>query len=93
MDPRTGLDNVEKRNVLTLPGVESRRGYNIHDDQLFILSYTNIKSTLSARSKARTVFVRSKARIAGSNPTQGINVCVRLFSVCVVCADIDLATG
>jgi hypothetical protein len=31
-----------------------------------------------------TVFNRSNAGIVGSNPTQGTNICVRLFCVCVV---------
>jgi hypothetical protein len=41
-----------------------------------------------------TVFARSNAAIVGSNPTQGMDVCVRLFRVCVVlCVGSDLATG
>jgi hypothetical protein len=36
------------------------------------------------RSKAWTVFALSKAGIVGSNPTQGMDVCVRLFCLCVV---------
>jgi hypothetical protein len=39
---------------------------------------------MAARSKARTVFARSNSGIVGSNPTQGMDVCVCLFSVCVV---------
>jgi hypothetical protein len=39
---------------------------------------------VAALSKVRTVFVRSNAGIVGSNPTQGMDVCVRLFCVCVV---------
>jgi hypothetical protein len=31
------------------------------------------------RSKAWTVFVRSNSGIVGSNPTRGMDVCVRLF--------------
>jgi hypothetical protein len=31
---------------------------------------------VAARSKARTVFSRSNAGIVGSNPTQGMDVCV-----------------
>jgi hypothetical protein len=31
---------------------------------------------VAARSKARIVFDRSNAGIVGSNPTQGIDVCV-----------------
>jgi hypothetical protein len=47
-----------------------------------------------ARSKAWTVFARSNTGIVGSNPTQGMDVCVRLFCVCVVmCVGSDLATG
>jgi hypothetical protein len=40
--------------------------------------------TVAARSKAWTVFLRSNAAIVGSNPTRGMDVCVRLFCVCVV---------
>jgi hypothetical protein len=36
-------------------------------------------TTVTARSKTLTVFVVSKAGIVGSNPTQGIDVCI----VCV----------
>jgi hypothetical protein len=47
-----------------------------------------------ARSKAWTVFARSNAGIVGSNPTQGMDVYVRLFCVCVVLyAGSGFATG
>jgi hypothetical protein len=50
--------------------------------------------TVAARSEAWTVFARLGAGIVGSNPTQGMDVCVRLFCVCVVlCLDSGLATG
>jgi hypothetical protein len=39
--------------------------------------------TVAARSKARTVFSRSNARIVGSNPTQRMDVCLCLFCVCI----------
>jgi hypothetical protein len=49
--------------------------------------------TVAAQSKAWTVFARSDAGIVGSNPTQGMYVCVRLFRVCVVlCVDGGFAT-
>jgi hypothetical protein len=35
--------------------------------------------TVAERSQAKTVFVRSNAGIVGSNPTQGMDVCI----VCV----------
>jgi Zn-dependent protease with chaperone function len=47
-----------------------------------------------ARSKAWTVFTGLNAGIVGSNTTQGIDVCVRLFCVCVVlCRGSGLATS
>jgi hypothetical protein len=47
----------------------------------------------SSRAVARTVFARSNAGIVGSNLTQGMDVCVRLFCVCVVvCVGSGLAT-
>jgi hypothetical protein len=50
--------------------------------------------TVAELSKARTVFARSNAGIVGSNPTQFMDVCVRLFCVCVVpCVNSGLATG
>jgi hypothetical protein len=47
--------------------------------------------TVAVRSKARTVVVRSKAGIVGSNPTQGMDVCERSFCVCVLCVINGLA--
>jgi hypothetical protein len=50
--------------------------------------------TMAARSKAWTVFARSNTRIVGSNPAQGMDVCVRLFCVCfVLCVGSCLLTG
>jgi hypothetical protein len=50
--------------------------------------------TVAARSEAWTVFARSNAGVVGSNPTQGMNVCLRLFCVCVaLCVGRGLATG
>jgi hypothetical protein len=38
---------------------------------------------MAARSKAWTAFARLNAGILGSNPIQGMDVCVRLLCVCV----------
>jgi hypothetical protein len=38
---------------------------------------------LSQAIRDHTVFVRSNAGIVGSNPTQGLYVCLCLFCVCV----------
>jgi hypothetical protein len=49
--------------------------------------------TVAAQSKAWTVFVLWHG-VVGSNPTQGMDVWVRLFCVCVVlCVGSGLATG
>jgi hypothetical protein len=47
----------------------------------YLTYWTN---TVAARSKAWTVFARSNAEILRSNPTRGMDVCVRLFCVCIV---------
>jgi hypothetical protein len=50
--------------------------------------------TVTARSKARIVFLRSDSAIVDSNPIQAMDVCVRLFSVCVILSlGSGLATG
>jgi hypothetical protein len=47
-----------------------------------------------SRSRAWTIFARFKAGIVGSNPTWCMDVCMRLFCVCVVlCVVGGLATG
>jgi hypothetical protein len=60
--------------------------------QFYIYIYTPF--TVTARSKARTFFNRSNAGTVGSNPTQGMDVCLRLLCVCVIlCVGRVLATG
>jgi hypothetical protein len=50
--------------------------------------------TVAVRSKAWTVFAPSNAGIVVSNPTQGMDICMRLFCVCVVlCVGSGLVTG
>jgi hypothetical protein len=63
-----------------------------------VLNMTNLQRwlpiTVAARSKAGIVFARSNAGIVGSNPTQGLDVCVRLFCICVVlCVGSGLEMG
>jgi hypothetical protein len=48
-----------------------------------IYYYGSTPNTVAARSEAWTVFARLKAGIVGSNPNQGMDVCLRLFCVCV----------
>jgi hypothetical protein len=40
--------------------------------------------TVALRSEAWPFFANSRAGIVGSNPTQGTDVCVRLFCFCVL---------
>jgi hypothetical protein len=54
---------------------------SLKTEHIATLTYT-LPSTVAARSKAWTVFARSDAEIVGSNPTQGMNVCV--YSVFVL---------
>jgi hypothetical protein len=50
--------------------------------------------TVAERSKSWIVFARSKAGIVDSSPTRGMDVCVRLFCVCVALYVVrGLATG
>jgi hypothetical protein len=42
--------------------------------------------TVAARSKGTNrVFARSNTGIMGSNPTRRMDICVRLFRICVLC--------
>jgi hypothetical protein len=60
---------------------------------LLYQAFNGMRITAAARSKTWIVFASSNAGIVGSNPTQGMDVCVRLFCVCVVpCVDSGLAT-
>jgi hypothetical protein len=55
---------------------------------------TGFPVAVASRSKPCTVFASLNAGIAGSNPTQCMDVCVRDYSVCVVmCVGSGLATG
>jgi hypothetical protein len=58
------------------------------EDLCFAVYWTPV--TVAARSKAWTVFAHSNAGTVGSNTTQDMDVCVRLFCVCV---GSDLATS
>jgi hypothetical protein len=53
-----------------------------------------VQITAAARFKSWTVFDRSNTGVVGSNPTRGVDVYMRLFSVYVVlCVGRGLATG
>jgi hypothetical protein len=52
--------------------------------RFIICSLHQTPITVAALSKAWTVFARSNAGIVGSNPTQGMDVCVWVYCVYVV---------
>jgi hypothetical protein len=50
--------------------------------------------TVAAQSKTWNVLARLTTGVVGSNPTRGMDVCVRLFCVCVLlCVGSGLVTG
>jgi hypothetical protein len=86
--------------VLIYPIIRTRTRYFRHAyhptcDSMYVCMYVcTWPITAIARSKACTVFARSDAGIVCSNPTQGMDVCVRLFCICVVlCVGSGIATG
>jgi hypothetical protein len=57
-------------------------------------NYGIFRITVAARSKAWIFFARTNSGIVFSNPTHGMNVCVRLFRAYVVlCVGSGLATA
>jgi hypothetical protein len=61
--------------------------------RFYVCYSTETTITGAARSKAWTVFARSNTGLVGSNPTEGMYVCVRLFCVFVVlCVGSGLTT-
>jgi hypothetical protein len=82
---RLHISDKEKNNLYVKKPVSRRRN---------LFGSPNIKMpiTETSRSKAWTVFARSNTGIVGSNPTQGMDVCV--YSVFVLsCVGSGLPTG
>jgi hypothetical protein len=53
-----------------------------------------VGSPVAARSKAWTIFALLTTGVVGSNPTRGMDVCARLFCICVVlCVSSGLEMG
>jgi hypothetical protein len=69
-------------------------GQIIYGTHIFIYGICDhMPITVATRSKTRTVFARSNTGVVCSNPTRGMDVCVRLFPVYVVlCIGRGLAT-
>jgi hypothetical protein len=96
---RSDLDDVETRKILPLTGFELRTlvppycssslyrlccaGSDLGTIAIKILVLLPYCRSQWPRGKARTVFIRSNTGVVVSNLTQGIDVCLRLFCVCV----------
>jgi hypothetical protein len=55
-----------------------------HIKHIILVSQSVEPITVAARSKGWTVFTPLNTGIVGSNPTQGMDICVRLFFLCAV---------
>jgi hypothetical protein len=93
VDPRAGLDDMEKRKFLTIQGLNSdplvvQPVVSRHTDYAIPAPhYTwtlEFPVTVAALSKARTLFGSSDIRIASLNPTRDMNT---FFAVCCVCGE------
>jgi hypothetical protein len=47
-----------------------------------VVSWTNVTMTMAMQSKSLIFFPISNAGVVGLNPSQGIDICVRLISSC-----------
>jgi hypothetical protein len=86
----------EKRMLRRILGPKTEAGENVIMKNLIICTHYHHHEPIrvAVRSKAWTVFTHSNTGVVGSNPTRGMDFCVRLFCVCVVlCVSSGLATG
>jgi hypothetical protein len=67
--------------LLVFPTMYSTQHFN-----RFLSSLPHTKITVAARSEVWNLFARSNAVVVGSNPTKGMDVCLRLF--CVWCCPV-----
>jgi hypothetical protein len=58
--------------------------HNFRMDIEYAVACIPLPITVAARSEAWALLARMNTEIVGSNPTQGVDVCLRLFCVCVV---------
>jgi hypothetical protein len=83
-----------KQNSPETMSLEFPSLFNIGDYLIYVNYLLKLPITVAAQSKAWTVFAHPNTGIMSSNPTWGMDVCLRLFRVCVVLrAGSGLATG
>jgi hypothetical protein len=95
--PAEGVSIVDARNACADDPDENRIDLVVGGRYILLPNkYGRIKpqssTTATARPKARTVFALSNTAVVGSNPTGGIDVCVRVFYFCCGVGS-GLATG
>jgi hypothetical protein len=77
------------RPILQLRKKEKQRSLFMQ----FRLQKSSMPITVAVRSKAWTVYAHANTEVVDSNPTCGMNVCVCLLCVWVLCVDSDFKTG
>jgi hypothetical protein len=86
--------NISLRSLCGLMPLVYIYSFTLWSSEIWHRTVWYMPDTTVAWSKVCTVFARSEAGIVGSNPTQGMHVCVRLFCVCIVlCVGSGLAMG
>jgi hypothetical protein len=86
----------DRREVAILRPTEitSPEWLPIRNKQFWCHHSIGLSATVAAHCKTWTVFAHSDTGIVGSNPTRGIDICMRLFYVCVILyVGSGLATG
>jgi hypothetical protein len=81
-----GCSNVHSLGLLILHLLRTVINVTFNFIMLYIFRLLKLRwpITVAAPSKARNAFSSSNIGIMGSNPTQGMDVCFRLFYVCFV---------
>jgi hypothetical protein len=78
-------ENINSSNVFIVKSEWDRKddpGVNVGDMILHGCYRNTVDWCELGRYSGRAVFVRSNAGIVGSNPIQGMDVCLRLFCLC-----------
>jgi hypothetical protein len=86
---------TELISTMFMRNINIKISHPLHISPIFTHVLATEPITMAAQSKAWIMtFSRSNAGILDSNPTQGMDMCVLLFCVCVVlCVGSGLATG
>jgi hypothetical protein len=87
------LNEVAANVKASVFSVYTKRKFYVYIVTILSDCVRGLPITVAARFKAWTVFAHSDAGIVGSNPIQGMDVCVCVYSVWVLCVGSGRATG